>query len=268
MGLNGVDGEIAMRAGSAVAVFAIMALWEWLAPRRPRVLGRGRRWANNLALIAIGAVLARVLAPASLVSIAAATESRGLIAASGLGGLAGALAGFIALDFVIYAQHVVFHRVPLLWRLHRVHHADLDLDVTTGLRFHPIEILISFAVKAAAIAALGVPAAAVLAFEIALNALALFNHANVGLPERVEPAIRLAVVTPPMHEIHHLVEPRDTNSNFGFNLSLWDRLFGTYRKAPSREGPPVIGLAEFRSDGEARLDRLLTQPFRDDPTSA
>lgn len=266
--MNGVDGEIALRAGSAVAVFAVMALWEWRAPRRARMRGRGRRWANNLALIAIGAFLARVLAPASLVAIAAATESRGLIATAGLGGFAGALAGFVALDFVIYAQHVVFHRVPWLWRLHRVHHADLDLDVTTGLRFHPIEILISFAIKAAAIAVLGVPAWAVLAFEVALNALALFNHANVSLPDAIEPTLRLAVVTPQMHEIHHLVEPSDTNSNFGFNLSLWDRLFRTYRATPTREGPPVIGLAEFRSDGEARLDRLLTQPFRNDPGSA
>jgi sterol desaturase/sphingolipid hydroxylase (fatty acid hydroxylase superfamily) len=268
MGMNAVNSEIALRAGFVVAVFAAMALWEWRAPRRRLALGRGWRWANNLALIATGTILVRVLAPVSLVAIAGAAEGRGLVAAAGLDGLAGAAAGFVALDFVIYVQHVVFHRVPWLWRLHRLHHADLDLDVTTGLRFHPIEILISFAVKAAAIAALGVPAAAVLAFEIALNALALFNHANIGLPAAIEPAVRLAVVTPQMHEIHHLVEERDTNSNFGFNLSLWDRLFRTYAAVPSRGGEPVIGLPQFRSPAETRLDRLLTQPFRDDPASA
>jgi sterol desaturase/sphingolipid hydroxylase (fatty acid hydroxylase superfamily) len=176
-----------------------------------------------------------------------------------------ALIGFVALDLVIYGQHVVFHKVPVLWRLHRMHHADLDIDVTTGLRFHPFEILISLGVKIAAVIALGIPVVAVLLFEVVLNATSMFNHANVSMPPALDRVLRLILVTPDMHRVHHSVVRRETDSNFGFNLPWWDRLFGTYRAAPDAGHTGMtIGLPVFRDPHELRLDRLLTQPFRND----
>jgi sterol desaturase/sphingolipid hydroxylase (fatty acid hydroxylase superfamily) len=173
------------------------------------------------------------------------------------------LASIIALDLAVYAQHVAMHAAPPLWRLHRMHHADLDFDVTTGVRFHPLEILISMAWKMAVVAALGAPAFAVFLFEIALNATSLFNHANLTLPAPLDRVLRLLIVTPDMHRVHHSVVRRETDSNFGFNLSLWDRLFGTYRAQPAAGHEAMtIGLPSFRDARELRLDRLLTQPFR------
>jgi sterol desaturase/sphingolipid hydroxylase (fatty acid hydroxylase superfamily) len=175
------------------------------------------------------------------------------------------VAGVVALDLVIYAQHVVFHHVPVLWRLHRMHHADLDIDVTTGVRFHPLEILLSLAIKMAAVVALGVPALAVLIFEVLLNATSMFNHSNVALPPRLESIARWIVVTPQMHQVHHSIERAETDSNFGFNLPWWDRLFGTYRAEPaSGEQAMTIGLPIFREINESRVVRLLTQPFRNE----
>jgi sterol desaturase/sphingolipid hydroxylase (fatty acid hydroxylase superfamily) len=169
------------------------------------------------------------------------------------------------LDFVVFAQHWVFHHVPLLWRLHRMHHADLDIDVTTGLRFHPFEILISLAVKIATIVAFGIPPVAVLLFEVVLNATSMFNHSNVRMPVSVDRILRLFLVTPDMHRVHHSVAADEHNSNFGFNLPWWDRLFRTYRAQPrDGHGGMTIGLRIFRDPGELRLDRLLTQPFRSD----
>lgn len=269
MNLADLNPEILLRLGFMAAVFSAMAAWEYARPRRRRLLTRRQRWPGNLALIAIGTILVRVAAPVTLVGIAEIRQGVGLLAAAGLTGAAGGVAGFVVLDLTIYAQHVIFHRVPVLWRLHRTHHADIDLDVTTGLRFHPLEILISYAVKAAVIALLGVGPWAVVAFEIALNALALFNHANVSLPPALEKLLRLAIVTPEMHEVHHSRVPRDLNSNFGFNFSIWDRLFRTFAQAPADAGgQTVIGLAQFREAGEARLGRLLTQPFREEKTGA
>jgi sterol desaturase/sphingolipid hydroxylase (fatty acid hydroxylase superfamily) len=265
MNLAGVDPEILLRLSFMAATFAAMASWEYALPRRARVLTRRRRWPGNLALIALGTILVRVVAPVTLVGIAEVRQGAGLLAAAGLTGIAGDLAGFILLDLTIYAQHVVFHHVPVLWRLHRTHHADLDLDVTTGLRFHPLEILISYAVKAVVIALSGVSPWVVIAFEVVLNALALFNHANVSLPPALEKLLRLVIVTPEMHEVHHSRVPRDLNSNFGFNFSFWDRLFRTFAQAPAQaEEAVVIGIDRFRAAGEARLDRLLTQPFREE----
>ena len=171
----------------------------------------------------------------------------------------------ILLDLAIYLQHVLFHAVPVLWRLHRMHHADLEFDVSTGVRFHPIEILLSMGIKLGVVAALGTPAVAVLVFEVLLNATSMFNHGNVRLPARTDRVLRWIVVTPEMHRVHHSVVPRETNSNFGFNLPWWDRLFGTYRAQPAagHEGM-TIGIAQFRDPAELRLDRMLIQPFRDD----
>lgn len=178
------------------------------------------------------------------------------------------VAGVIALDLVIYAPHVVFHHVSWLWRFHRMHHADLDIDVTTGVRFHPVEILLSLAIKVATVAALGMPAVAVLIFEVLLNATSMFNHSNVTLPPRLEPIVRWLTVTPQMHQVHHSVVRAETDSNFGFNLPWWDRLFGTYRAAPAGGDNGVkIGLPIFRDIAELRIARLLTQPFRNDAQS-
>jgi sterol desaturase/sphingolipid hydroxylase (fatty acid hydroxylase superfamily) len=163
----------------------------------------------------------------------------------------------------------VFHHVPVLWRLHRMHHADLDIDVTTGVRFHPIEILLSLLIKIAAVLAFGIPAVAVVLFEVALNATSMFNHSNVTMPAGLDRIVRLVVVTPDMHRVHHSIERRETDSNFGFNLPWWDWLFGTYRPQPGAgHAGMTVGIPSFRDPGELRLDRLLTQPFRNDPTSA
>jgi len=173
--------------------------------------------------------------------------------------------GFLVLDLVIYVQHMVFHHVPWLWRLHRMHHADLDIDVSTGLRFHPFEILISLAIKIAIVMAFGIPPVAVIVFEVVLNATSLFNHSNVSMPPWLDRIVRLVVVTPDMHRVHHSVVRDEHNSNFGFNLPWWDRLFGTYRGQPKAgHGGMTIGLSIFRDAKELRLDRLLTQPFRQD----
>ncbi|MEP7029740.1 MAG: sterol desaturase family protein [Pseudolabrys sp.] len=196
-------------------------------------------------------------------ALIASERGWGLFNLLGFPAWAAILTGLIALDFVIYIQHVVMHHVPVLWRLHRMHHADLDIDVTTGVRFHPIEILFSMAIKIAAVAALGVPAVAVLIFEVVLNATSMFNHSNVALPPRLDAIARWIVVTPQMHQVHHSTERVETDSNFGFNLPWWDRLFGTYRAEPAAgEQNIVIGLPIFRGSSERSLIRLLTQPFR------
>jgi sterol desaturase/sphingolipid hydroxylase (fatty acid hydroxylase superfamily) len=259
--------EIAVRLLVAVAVFAIMAAWEVLAPRRTLSAGRAARWPSNLGIVVVDALVVRLVAPAAAVgaSLYAAGHGIGLFHYLNLRLSVAALLGFLVLDLVIYAQHVVFHHVPWLWRLHRMHHADLDIDVTTGLRFHPFEILISLGVKIAAVIALGIPVVAVLLFEVVLNATSMFNHANVSMPPALDRVLRLILVTPDMHRVHHSVVRRETDSNFGFNLPWWDRLFGTYRAAPDAGHTGMtIGLPVFRDPHELRLDRLLTQPFRND----
>lgn len=258
--------EIAVRVSCYAAVFAAMAAWEWLAPRRALKVGRGPRWVNNLGILAVDIVAVRLIVPVAAVGVAllAAERGWGLLPLLGLPMWAAGVVGFVLLDLVIYLQHRVFHAVPILWRLHRTHHADLDIDVTTGVRFHPLEILLSAAIKIAAVAALGIPAVSVLIFEVVLNATSMFNHSNVALPPRLEPVVRWLLVTPQMHQVHHSVVQREHDSNFGFNLPWWDRLFGTYR-AQAEAGERVeIGLPIFRDVRELRLDHLLTQPFRSD----
>jgi sterol desaturase/sphingolipid hydroxylase (fatty acid hydroxylase superfamily) len=258
--------EVAVRVGGSAAVFAAMALWEWLSPRREMSVGRMPRWPGNLGILAVDIVAVRLVAPTALVGVALFATQRGwgLAPALGLSGWAAAVLGVIALDLVIYAQHVVFHHVPVLWRLHRMHHADVDIDVTTGVRFHPLEILLSLAIKMAAVVALGVSAVAVLIFEVLLNATSMFNHGNVALPPRLDAIARWLVVTPQMHQVHHSIERRETDSNFGFNLPWWDRLFGTYRDRPAAgEQAMTVGLPIFRDVKELALVRLITQPFRD-----
>jgi sterol desaturase/sphingolipid hydroxylase (fatty acid hydroxylase superfamily) len=263
--------EIAIRLTAFAAVFGAMALWEIRAPRRGLQSGRIARWPSNLGVLVVDTLLVRILVPSAAVGAAlfAAGRGYGLINLAGFRLSIASLLGFLALDLAIYLQHVVFHKVPLLWRLHRMHHADLDIDVTTGVRFHPFEILISLAIKVAVVIALGIPAVAVVLFEVVLNASSMFNHSNVAMPSWLDRALRLIVVTPDMHRVHHSVLRKETDSNFGFNLPWWDRLFGTYLQAPAAgHDAMTIGLPIFRDARELRLDRLLTQPFRNDRPGA
>jgi sterol desaturase/sphingolipid hydroxylase (fatty acid hydroxylase superfamily) len=257
--------EPAIRFVFSVAIFALVASGEALFPRRVQQIGRLVRWPSNLGLVALNTVLVRILLPTAAVGLAVIAEARGW-------GLLNAIAlpvwltlplAVVALDLAIYLQHVVFHAVPALWRLHRMHHADLEFDVTTGLRFHPVEIALSMAIKLLVIAALGPSALAVLVFEVLLNATSTFNHGNVALPRGVDRVLRWIVVTPDMHRVHHSIHPAETNSNFGFNLPWWDCLLGTYRAQP-RDGHEgmTIGIEQFRTPHDLRLDRMLIQPVR------
>src|SRR5262245_36682915 len=210
--------EPVIRLAAFGGVFVLMAAWEFFVPRRPQGIGRAWRWPNNLSLIALNALLIRVLLPTSAVALALFAEGRGfgLFNVVALPAWVGVVVSVIVLDLAIYLQHVLFHAVPALWRLHRMHHADLEFDVSTGLRFHPIEILLSMLIKFAVVAALGAPALSVLIFEILLNATSMFNHANVRMPLGLDRVLRWLVVTPDMHRVHHSIVSHETNSNFGF----------------------------------------------------
>jgi len=259
-----MHNEMAIRLSFFIGVFLLIALWELLAPRRQLIDSKARRWVANLSLVAINAAAARFLLPLLPVSLAILLEGKGwgLLNVLSPPGWLKIVVALVFLDLIIYLQHVLFHYQPLLWRLHRMHHTDLDIDVTTGNRFHPLEIIISLLIKLAAVAAVGAPAIAVVIFEIILNAAAQFNHGNIRIPLPLDRWLRLVVVTPDMHRVHHSVIVRETNSNFGFNIPLWDRLFGTYREQP-RDGHlgMTIGLKEFRDPAELGLLRLLRQPF-------
>jgi sterol desaturase/sphingolipid hydroxylase (fatty acid hydroxylase superfamily) len=244
-----------------------MAVWELLAPRRPQAVARNWRWPNNLGVVAVDVLLVRVLLPITAVGLALIAEAHGigLFNMIALPAWASIVVSVILLDLAIYLQHVLFHAVPALWRLHRMHHADLEFDVTTGLRFHPIEILLSTGIKLVVVAALGTPAAAVLIFEVLLNATSMFNHSNIRVPAQIDRILRWFVVTPDMHRVHHSILRRETNSNFGFNLPWWDRLLGTYRAQPAAgHDAMTIGIEQFRDPRELALDRMLLQPFRGD----
>jgi sterol desaturase/sphingolipid hydroxylase (fatty acid hydroxylase superfamily) len=258
--------EPAIRLAAFAAVLAAMVIWEFLAPRRSRPLPRRRRWPANLGIVVLNTVIVRLMFPAAAVGLALSAQSGGwgLLNRYENPAWAAVAAGIVLLDLAIYLQHVMFHAVPALWRLHRMHHADLDIDVTTGARFHPVEIVLSTLIKFAAIAALGVPPAAVLLFEVVLNATSMFNHGNVRIPATLEPVLRWLVVTPDMHRVHHSIERDETNSNFGFNLSLWDRLFGTYKAQPDAGHERMsIGIREHRDEREVdRLLGMLALPFR------
>ncbi len=256
--------EAAIRLGFFFGVLVLMAAWEAATPRRQRTQTRALRWTSNLGIVVVNTVAVRLLFPILPVALALIADDRGW----GLFNIIDAppwlavAVSVVLLDLLIYGQHVFVHFVPVLWRLHRMHHADLDFDVTTGARFHPLEIIFSIFIKMAAVAVLGAPAAAVLIFEVVLNATSMFNHANVNLPVALDRVLRWVVVTPDMHRVHHSVIRHETNSNFGFNLPWWDRLFGTYRDQP-RDGHDgmTIGIDEFRNPGELHLHKMLVQPF-------
>ncbi len=247
------------------AVFALMACWEVAAPRRARLHTRAKRWTANLGLVALNTVLLRLLFPLAAVGFAAyaAKHDWGLLNNIDLPGWLAVVLAVVAMDFAIWLQHVMVHAVPVLWRLHQVHHADPDYDVTTGARFHPLEIILSMLIKFAVIAVLGAPAAAVLVFEVLLNATAMFNHGNIRLPAGVDGGLRLLLVTPDMHRVHHSIDHAEANSNFGFNLSIWDRLFGTYRPAARLPQESMeIGVAGLTGDPRCvSLGGMLVIPF-------
>jgi sterol desaturase/sphingolipid hydroxylase (fatty acid hydroxylase superfamily) len=256
--------EPQIRLAFFLGVFALVALAELAAPRRRLVMSKAVRWASNLGIVVINTVLLRLLFPVAAVGLALRAEAGGF-------GLFNLLhlpewleiaLGVALLDLAIYLQHVLFHAAPALWRLHMMHHADLDYDVTTGARFHPIEIILSMGIKLGVVAALGPAAVAVVIFEVLLNATAMFNHGNVRLPLALDRVLRWVVVTPDMHRVHHSRLAPETNSNFGFNLPWWDRLFGTYRPQPAEghEGM-TIGLDQFEDPKDNVLHRMLALPF-------
>ncbi len=261
--MNVDDGVI--RFGAFLLVFSLMALWEMMAPRRAGLPMRQRRWTTNLSLVVIDAIAVRVFVPVTAIAAAefAAAQQIGLFNLLDMPPILAAIGAFLLLDFAIWLQHLASHKIPVLWRLHSVHHADIDIDVTTGIRFHPLEIMLSMVWKVAVVMLLGAPAVAVFVFEVVLNGTAMFNHANVDIPRRFDRVLRLLVVTPDMHRVHHSVIQSETDSNYGFNLSIWDRIFRTYRAQP-RAGHTqmTIGLENCQSDEPTKLGWSLLMPFR------
>jgi sterol desaturase/sphingolipid hydroxylase (fatty acid hydroxylase superfamily) len=260
-----LGNELPIRLSFFFGAFAVIALWEILSPRRELSVPKGLRWANNLALVLLNSFILRLLFPAAAVGVALFTQQQGwgLLNYFELPFALSVVLAVVTMDLLIYLQHVMVHAIPVLWRLHRVHHADLDYDVTTGARFHTLEIILSMLIKFAAILVLGPPVVAVVIFEVVLNATAMFNHGNIYIPQKIDRILRLFVVTPDMHRVHHSVHAPLTNSNFGFNLPWWDRLFGTYvAQPPEGHTQMKIGLDAFRDPKQVeRLPGMLMLPF-------
>ena len=259
------SNEAPIRLSFFFGVFVVIALWELLSPKRALTVSKAVRWLNNLGIVVLNTVILRLIFPAAAVGVAAFASSQGwgLLNHFAVPYVVAVILSVIAMDFIIYLQHVMVHAVPALWRLHRVHHADLDYDVTTGARFHPIEIILSMLIKFATIVVIGPPVIAVIIFEILLNGTAMFNHGNIHIPKGIDRVVRWFVVTPDMHRVHHSVEDDEANSNFGFSLPWWDRLFGTYRDQP-RAGHQnmTIGIHKFRDPKQVdQLPGMLALPF-------
>jgi sterol desaturase/sphingolipid hydroxylase (fatty acid hydroxylase superfamily) len=249
-------------------IFALIAIWERMSPRRSMTTSKKVRWISNLGITFLNPLVVHLVFPILAVDMALKAQEGGwgLLNNVGLPFWLKLVIGIIALDLIIYLQHVMFHAIPILWRLHMMHHADLDYDLTTGLRFHPIEMVLSMVIKLSVVAALGPPAAAVLIFEIILNGMAMFNHGNIRIPLGLDLILRYFVVTPDMHRVHHSVIIRETNSNYGFNLSCWDRLFGTYCAQPANGHTAMtIGLSQFRNEKRLTLPWLIVLPMIGDP---
>jgi len=263
--------EPQIRLGTFLGIFAVMAGLELVAPRRALTVSKRLRWVSNIGIVVINTAIARLILPMAPVAFAAMCSGNGwgLFNLLDLPLWAEVVLVLVLMDLAIWLQHVMVHFVPLFWRLHRLHHTDLDYDVTTGVRFHPLEIVLSLAIKFAVIVLIGASPVAVLLFEVILNAMSMFNHANVRLPLGLDAVLRWLFVTPDFHRVHHSILKAETNSNFGFNLSIWDRLFGTYIAQPERgHGTMTIGLDIFRDPSEQRLDKMLTQPVRQDKETA
>ena len=261
--------ELLLRSSTFLTIFLLVALAEIISPRRSLELSRALRWVNNLALAALNTALVRLLFPIAAVGTAAFAGANdwGILNRWDVSFGVAVVASILILDLVIWIQHRAFHAIPALWRVHRVHHADPDYDLTTGLRFHPIEILISMLIKMLAILIIGAPVVAVMLFEVLLNATSTFNHGNVHIARGFDRVLRWFVVTPDMHRVHHSVDSLETNTNFGFNLPWWDRLFGTYRDQPiAGHDGMVVGVAGFNDVRDVcRLPGVLTMPFRRQP---
>jgi sterol desaturase/sphingolipid hydroxylase (fatty acid hydroxylase superfamily) len=256
--------EPAIRLGFFFGILVAMFLWELMSPRRPLTTPKKARWISNLGLVLIDSIVARLVFPTTLVGIAllARQQGWGLFNQVELSTLSKIIFSVLILDLAIYLQHVMFHSVPLLWRLHMVHHSDMDIDVSTGIRFHPIEILLSMGIKTVVVVLTGAPPASVLIFEIILNGTSMFNHGNVGYSQRIDPFLRLLVVTPEMHRVHHSTIRWETNSNLGFSFPWWDRLFGTYRPQPAKGHLEMtIGLDQYKEPQRLTLLWLIALPF-------
>lgn len=258
------DHEIMIRVGFFLGTLSLLGVLEYRFPKRQKFGYQGRRWFSNLAIVAINTSFVRLIYPLLAVDVAMIGQQRGwgLFNHFGYQGWIAFIVGVLILDFAIYLQHIVFHYVPFLWRFHKMHHADLDFDVTTGTRFHPVEILLSMGIKMGVVLLFGISYIAVLAFEVILNASSLFTHTNLNIPKQLEKVVRLVFVTPDMHRVHHSIYREETNSNFGFNLSVWDRLCGTYRSRP-KDGQldMTIGIEEFRKSKFLKLGWLFLIPF-------
>lgn len=261
-----LDHEKSIQLYWFFGTFALMALWEYRAARREEKVTRLERWPHNLALTFLNAVVIRFLFPAAAIGAAYLAENQGFGLFHWVEVPLMFSIGFtvLVMDWVVYYQHRAFHAIPLFWKFHRMHHTDLEVDVTTGLRFHPVELVASMLVKSFFILLLGAPAFGVFVFELALNVTSLFSHSNGRMPAWLDGALRILIVTPDMHRVHHSVVPAETNSNFGFNLSIWDRLLGTYRAQPKEGHEKMrIGLDIFNDEKYLPVNRLLEQPFLD-----
>lgn len=253
-----------LRLSVFIGVLLVCAVLEATFPRRQRNQPRAIRWMTNLGMVFLNSVMLKLMSPIAALIVAAYVEQHGLgfFSLVPLPAVLVILLSILLLDLAIYWQHVLSHKIPLLWRLHRVHHADRDIDVTTGIRFHPIEVMLSMLYKCLMILLLGAPVAAVFIFEIILNASAMFNHANMRLPLKVDAVLRKIVVTPDMHRVHHSVIPSETDSNFGFCLSVWDRWFGSYIAQPQGgHADMTIGLKEYQHEKPANMLWSLKLPF-------
>ncbi|HVN95052.1 MAG TPA: sterol desaturase family protein [Syntrophorhabdaceae bacterium] len=259
-----LDYELPLRLVPFAGILVGMALWESLSPRRPTFTPKWTRWIRNLGMVVIDSMILRLVIPVTAISVASSAVAHGwgLFNIIGLSGWIAIALGVVVLDLAIYGQHVMFHVIPIFWRLHKVHHTDLDVDVTTGVRFHPAEVILSMGIKMGVVLLLGAPVPAVLLFEMLLNGTSMFNHGNVHLWIGFDRWLRFLIVTPDMHRVHHSVIIRETNSNFGFNLPWWDRLFGTYRAQPAAgHDRMVIGIARYRDPKSLTLVRLLALPL-------
>jgi sterol desaturase/sphingolipid hydroxylase (fatty acid hydroxylase superfamily) len=256
--------EPAIRFGFFIGILVAMFLWELIAPRRPLTTSKMVRWASNLGLVFIDSILARLVFPTALIGVALLAQQRGwgLLNQFELSALVKIVSSVLILDLAIYLQHLMFHSAPLLWRLHMVHHSDMDIDVTTGVRFHPIEILLSMGIKMVVVILTGAPPVSVLIFEIILNGTSMFNHGNVRYSQQIDGLLRLLVVTPEMHRVHHSTIRWETNSNLGFSFPWWDRLFGTYRPQPAKGHLEMtIGLDQYKDPQKLTFLWLIALPF-------
>jgi len=260
-----IQYQTPLRVGFFLGLFALIAVWEWLKPRRQQSARRVSRWANNLGLVVVASLLVRLVVPMGLAVIAFQVQAAGwgLFNHLTLSLWLEIVLALVLLDLAIYWQHRMFHQVPVLWRLHRVHHSDLAFDVSTAVRFHPLEILLSIFIKGLLVLMLGIPATAIIIFEVILNGVALFNHGNIRLPKGWDAVLRSVLVTPDMHRVHHSNIPSETNSNYGFNLSIWDKIFGSHTAQPQKGHQGInIGLKEYSSQQQSNdFMALLKMPF-------